>query len=40
MEGPARGCLAAFISWKIGGGVISTIIIFFIVFWLLGYVHC
>ena len=40
MEGPARGCLAGLISWKLGGGVISTIVIFLIVFWLLGYVHC
>jgi hypothetical protein len=40
MEGPARGCLAGLISWKLGGGVISTIIIFVIVFWLLGYVRC
>ena len=40
MEGPARGCLAGLISWKLGGGVISTIIIFLLVFWLLGYVHC
>ena len=40
MEGPARGCLAGLISWKLGGGVISTIIIFLLVFWLLGYVRC
>lgn len=40
MEGPARGCLAGLISWKLGGGVISTIVIFIIVFWLLGYVRC
>ncbi|HSE38170.1 MAG TPA: hypothetical protein VLG74_12775 [Blastocatellia bacterium] len=40
MEGPARGCLAGLISWELGGGVISTIIIFLLVFWLLGYVRC
>ncbi|HYV07728.1 MAG TPA: hypothetical protein VFB82_24255 [Blastocatellia bacterium] len=40
MEGAGRGCLAGLISWKLGGGVISTIVIFIIVFWLLGYVHC
>lgn len=40
MEGPARGCLAGLISWKLGSGLISTIIIFVIVFWLLGYVRC
>ena len=40
MEGPARGCIAGLISWKLGGGLVSTIIIFIIVFWLLGYVKC
>ncbi|HWP42325.1 MAG TPA: hypothetical protein VNO14_03750 [Blastocatellia bacterium] len=40
MRGPARGCLAALISWKLGGGIFSTILIFIIVFWLLGYVNC
>jgi len=40
MEGPARGCLAGLISWKLGGGIFSTILIFIIVFWLLGYVRC
>ena len=40
MEGPARGCLAGLVSWKLGGGVISTIVIFLLVFWLLGYVRC
>lgn len=40
MEGPARGCLAGLISWKLGGGIFSTIIIFIIVFWLLGHIHC
>jgi len=38
MEGPARGCLASLISWKLGGGLISTILIFFLVYALLG--HC
>jgi hypothetical protein len=40
MEGPARGCLASIISWKLGGGLISTIVIFLLVYWLLGHVHC
>ena len=40
MEGPARGCLAGLISWKLGGGLFSTILIFIIVYWLLGHVHC
>jgi hypothetical protein len=38
MEGPARGCLAGLVSWKLGGGIISTILIFIIVYSLLG--HC
>jgi hypothetical protein len=37
MEGPARGCLAGLISWKLGGGLISTILIFLLVYSLLGY---
>jgi hypothetical protein len=40
MEGPARGCLAGLISWKLGGGLFSTILIFILVYWLLGHVHC
>jgi hypothetical protein len=40
MEGPGRGCLAGLISWKLGGGLISTIIIFVIAYALLGHVHC
>ena len=37
MEGPLRGILAGAAAWKFGGGCISTILIFIIVFWLLGY---
>jgi hypothetical protein len=40
MQGPARGCLAGLISWKLGGGIISTIIIFLIAYWLLGHAGC
>jgi hypothetical protein len=40
MEGPLRGLLAGAAAWKFGGGCISTILIFIIVFWLLGYVRC
>jgi hypothetical protein len=40
MEGPLRGILAGAAAWKFGGGCISTILIFIIVFWLLGYVRC
>ena len=40
MEGPARGCLAGLISWKLGGGLVSTILIFVIAYVVLGHVHC
>ncbi|MGQ0761146.1 MAG: hypothetical protein ACT4OT_03885 [Acidobacteriota bacterium] len=40
MEGPLRGCLAGAAAYKFGGGCFSMIIIFVIVFWLLGYVNC
>jgi hypothetical protein len=36
MEGPARGCLAGLISWKLGGGLIGTVLIFVLVYALLG----
>ena len=36
MEGPARGCIAGLVSWKLGGGLIGTVIIFVIVYSLLG----
>jgi hypothetical protein len=36
MQGPLRGILAGAAAWKLGGGFISTIIIFLVVFWLLG----
>jgi hypothetical protein len=31
-----RGALAGAAAWKLGGGLISTIVIFVLVFWLLG----
>jgi hypothetical protein len=31
-----KGGLAAGAAWKFGGGIISTILIFLLVFWLLG----
>lgn len=31
-----RGGLASVGAWKFGGGLISTIIIFFLLYWLLG----
>ncbi len=32
-----RGLLAGAAAWKLGGGLISTILIFIVVFFLLGY---
>jgi hypothetical protein len=31
-----RGLIAGAAAWKLGGGLISTILIFIVVFWLLG----
>lgn len=38
MDAPAKGCLAGLVSWKLGGGLISTVLIFLLVYSLLG--HC
>jgi hypothetical protein len=40
MQGPLRGLLAGVAAWKLGGGCFSTIVIFLIVFYLLGFVRC
>jgi hypothetical protein len=40
MQGPMRGILAGIGAWKLGGGCFSTIIIFIILYWALGYAHC
>ncbi|MEO6758872.1 MAG: hypothetical protein ABIO24_05415 [Saprospiraceae bacterium] len=40
MQGPFRGLLAGVAAWKFGGGCISTIVIFLVVYYLLGYAHC
>lgn len=36
MEGPLRGVLAGVGAWKLGGGCISTILIFVLLYFLLG----
>lgn len=36
MRGPLRGILAGVGAWKLGGGLVSTILIFIVLFWLLG----
>ncbi len=40
MEGPLRSIVAGVAAWKLGGGCLSTIVIFLIVFYLLGFVNC
>jgi hypothetical protein len=35
-----RGVLAGVAAWKWGGGCLSTILVFVVVFWMLGHVHC
>lgn len=36
MNDGARGIIAAIGAWKLGGGCFSTIVIFLIIYWLLG----
>ncbi len=40
MQGPLRGIIAGVAAWKLGGGCLSTIVIFLLVFYLLGFVNC
>lgn len=40
MQGPLRGILAGAAAYKWGGGCLSTIVIFLLVFYLLGFVRC
>ena len=40
MQGPLRAIIAGAAAWKLGGGCISTVLIFIVVFYLLGYVNC
>ncbi len=40
MQGPMRGLLAGIGAWKLGGGCISTILIFILLYIALGYVNC
>jgi hypothetical protein len=35
-----RSLIAGYAGWKWGGGCLGGIVVFIIVFWLLGYVHC
>jgi hypothetical protein len=36
MRDAVRGIIAGLGAWKLGGGLISTILIFLLLFWLLG----
>lgn len=40
MRGPMRGLLAGLGAWKLGGGCFSTILIFLLLYWLLGNTNC
>lgn len=40
MRGPLRGLLAGAGAWKLGGGCFSTVLIFIILYWLLGSTNC
>ncbi|HVG19662.1 MAG: hypothetical protein ACLGJB_21295 [Blastocatellia bacterium] len=40
MQGPMRGLIAGFGAYKLGGGCFSTILIFLLLYWLLGHVNC
>jgi hypothetical protein len=40
VRGPLRGLLAGYAAYRFGGGCFSAILIFIIVFWLLGYINC
>lgn len=36
MQAPAKGCLAGLVAWKLGGGILTTILIFVAIYYLLG----
>lgn len=38
MNNLGRGCLAGWGASKLGGGIIGTILVFIVLYWLLGYV--
>jgi len=37
---PLRTVLAGLGAWKLGGGCISTVLIFIVLFWVLGFLGC
>jgi hypothetical protein len=40
MNGPLKGLIAGVAAWKLGGGCLSTILIFALAWWLLGQAGC
>ena len=40
MRGPLRGLLAGVAAWRLGGGCLTTLVIFVVAYWLLGHVQC
>jgi hypothetical protein len=40
VEGPLKGLIAGVAAWKLGGGCVSTILVFVLVYWLLGQSSC
>ena len=40
MNNPMRGALAGLGAWKLGGGCVSTVLIFIVLYWVLGTVSC
>jgi hypothetical protein len=40
MQNPLRALIAGVAAYKLGGGCISTILIFLLLYWLLGSVNC
>jgi len=36
MNGGLKAGIAGIAAWKLGGGIIGTIVIFLLIFWLLG----
>lgn len=40
MQGPARGLLAGLGAWKLGGGCLSTVVIFIVLYMVLGSANC
>jgi hypothetical protein len=35
-----RGLIAGYGAYKWGGGCLGTIVVFVLIYWLLGWVHC